>query len=61
MEDTVSGGKIGMNQCQNSLFKADTYVRSIAQSRILGLVHKSPLLYIPVCQISGRYARMNTS
>jgi hypothetical protein len=28
-----------MKPSQNSLFKVDTYVRSIAESRILGLVH----------------------
>jgi hypothetical protein len=28
-----------MKLSQNSLFKADTYLRSVAESRILGLVH----------------------
>jgi hypothetical protein len=28
-----------MNPSQNSLFKADTYVRPVAESGILGLVH----------------------
>jgi hypothetical protein len=28
-----------MKPSQNSLFKADTYIRSIAESGILGLVH----------------------
>jgi hypothetical protein len=28
-----------MNPSQNSLFKADTSVRVVAESRILGLVH----------------------
>ena len=31
-----------MKLSQNSLFKADTYVRSVVESRILGLVHENP-------------------
>jgi DNA invertase Pin-like site-specific DNA recombinase len=31
-----------MKPSQNSLFKADTYVKSVAESRILGLVHYYP-------------------
>jgi hypothetical protein len=32
-----------MKPSQNSLFKADTYGRSVAESGILGLVHGLPL------------------
>jgi hypothetical protein len=31
--------EIVMKPSQNSLFKADTYVKSVAESGILGLVH----------------------
>jgi 2-iminobutanoate/2-iminopropanoate deaminase len=43
-----------MKLSQNSLFKADTSVSSVAESRILGLVHKSPAFSQAVMAEGGK-------
>ncbi len=56
-----SGCGYYMNQSQNSLFKADTYVRSVAESGILGLVHVKMLGLALLSEYIGINLRVDLS